>query len=254
MKFFALVNTHLKITWRQKSVWFTVIPLTAFATLLAVTSPAHPTTKGVESLVFSAQLILIFTGIAYSAAFANFFTTSLKLGTQELEAAAPVGVLTVRSARIIGTFSVIIMPALVVLLIMSIIQTGSGNLLSIPAALAVTATIIAPGFLLAMSLSAFLGAILPNTVGRIVGVLIWFFLTFSSPLIPLPTPNGTVLSVVADPVATGYFGASPIYLPAGPLAFNDSAWTATFSLFIQFIIVILLLSTGSKLAEYRTKH
>ena len=93
MTVLALARTHSKVARRQKALWFTAIPLTAFATLLAVISPARPGTGGIEDLAFSAQLIVMFTGVAYAAAFADFFTAPSRLSINELEASTPVAAL-----------------------------------------------------------------------------------------------------------------------------------------------------------------
>lgn len=118
MTVLALAQTHAKIAWRQKALWFTVIPLTAFATLLGVISPARPATGGMEDLAFSAQLIVMFTGVAHAAAFAEFFTAPSRLGMDDLEASTLAMPLVLRTARILGTFGVVVTPALAVLLVM----------------------------------------------------------------------------------------------------------------------------------------
>ncbi|MDO4255343.1 MAG: hypothetical protein Q4C81_09435 [Kocuria sp.] len=254
MTVLTLARTHSKVARRQKALWLAAIPLTAFATLLAVTSPAHPGTGGVEDLTFSAQLIVMFTGIAYAAAFADFFTALSRLGIDELEASTPVATLALGTARIFGTFGVVVTPAMTTLLVMGFVQTVNGHAWSLPIATAVTATIIVPGTLIAMSLSALLGTILPRALGRIAGVLVWLSLTFSSPLLPLPTPNGTVFTVIGDAVASGYFDTAPIYSPLGPFAFDGTAWAATFSLITQLVIIITLLFSGAALAERSAKR
>ena len=132
MTVLALARTHSKVARRQKALWFTAIPLTAFATLLAVISPARPGTGGIEDLAFSAQLIVMFTGVAYAAAFADFFTAPSRLGTNELEASTPVRPLALHTARILGTFGVVVIPALAVLLLMGVVQTLSGHPWSTP--------------------------------------------------------------------------------------------------------------------------
>jgi ABC-2 type transport system permease protein len=254
MRVLALARTHSRVARRQKALWLTAIPLTAFATLLAVISPARPGTGGVEDLAFSGQIIAIFTGIAYSAAFADFFTASSRLGVHELEASTPVAPLAVRTSRVLGTFGVVIAPSLAVLLLMGIGQTIDGHPWSILGALGVLATIVVPAALIAISLSALAGTLLPRALSRVVALLVWFYLAFSSSLLPLPTTNGTVLAVIGDAIAAGYFGASPIYPPTGPLAFDGTVWTATVSLVVQYVIVLLLLAAGSALAGRSSRH
>lgn len=254
MNFLALARTHARVARRQKGLWFTAIPLTAFAALLAVISPARPGTGGIEDLAFSGQIIAMFTGIAYAAAFTDFFTARARLGMDECEAATPAPPLGLRAARILGTFSVIVFPSVAVLLVMGVVQTLSGQPWSLPGALAVAATIVAPAALLAMSLSALAGALLPRVLGLLAGLLAWFFLIFTSPLLPIPTVNGTLFNVVGDAVASGYFGSNTIYPAAGVLGVDGSAGGATGSLAAQLVAIVVLLALGSALAERARNH
>jgi ABC-2 type transport system permease protein len=254
MTVLALARTHSRVARRQKALWLTALPLTAFAALLAVLSPARPGTGGIEDLAFTAQMIVIFTGIAYAAAFTDFFTAPSRSGMDELETSTPTAPLQLRAARMLGTFGVVVVPALIALLLTGVVQTICGHVWSIPAAFAVTATVVAPGVLIAMSLSALLGTILPRALGRVAGVLIWFFLVFSSPLLPLPTVNGTVFSVIGDPIVAGYLSTDPIYPAAGPLGFDGTPAGATASLIGQLVIILLVLATGSALAGRMTER
>ncbi|MEU4387903.1 hypothetical protein [Promicromonospora sp. NPDC023805] len=254
MTLIGLARTHSRVARRQKALWFTAIPLTAFATLLAAISPARPGTGGIEDLAFSGQIIAILTGIAYAAAFTDFFTASAELGMHELEASTPIPGGLLRTARVLGAFSVVIAPAVAVLLAMGLVQTISGHPWSLPGALAVTATVVAPAALIAMALSGVAGALLPAALGRIVAVLLWFFLIFSSSLLPLPTPNGTLFSVIGDAIVTGWFGADPMYPASGPLAFDGTPLGAAVSLVLQLVIVFALLLAGSWLAERTRKR
>lgn len=254
MTMLSLTATHAKVAGRQKALWFTAIPLTAFAALLAIISPARPGTGGSADLAFTGTIIAIFTGIAYSAAFADFFTAPARLGMQELEASTAVPTLALRAGRVLGAFAVVVTPSLLVLLLMGISQTIGGHPWAIPAALAVTVTIIAPAALVAMSLSGLIGALLPRAFGRIVAMLIWFYLVFSTPMLPLPTLNGTPLNVIGDTIAHGWFGAPPVYPPAGPLGLEATPITAGMSLAWLVILIALLLTAGSALADRAQKH
>lgn len=249
MTIFALVRAHSRVTRRQKALWFTAIPLTAFATLLAVTSPARAGTGDIKDLAFYGQTIAIFTGIAYAAAFADFFIAPNKLGMDELEASSPIPRSLVRAARVLGAFSVVITPSIVVLLAVGILQSIDGHPWSVLAALGIVATVVMPATLIAMTLSGVAGVLLPKALGRIVAVLAWFFLNFSSPLVPLPTVNGTVFSLVGDAVVTGWFGADPIYPANGLFGFDGTSWGAVISLSIKLMITIVLLLSGSQIAE-----
>lgn len=254
MSLIGLARTHAKVAGRQKALWFTTIPLTAFATLLAVISPAAPGTGGVEDLAFTGQMIVIFTGIAYAAGFTDFFTAPARLGIHELEASAPVAPLTLRAARLLGAFAVVVAPSLLVLLLRGIQQTADGNFWSLPAAIGVVATIVSPAALIAMALSGLTGAILPRAPGRIIAVVMWFWLWAYTPLVPIPTLNGTILGVIGDTVGAGYFGLTPFYPPSGPLGLEGTPLTATVSLLWQLILILALLAAGSALAERARKR
>lgn len=96
-----------------------------------------------------------------------------------------------------------------------------------------------------MSLSSLLGAILPMIVARITGVLAWFALVFSSPMLPVPTVNGTILNVIGDAVGAGWFGLGPVY-PAtgGILAVTGTPANAAISLIAQLAVAMLLMALG----------
>lgn len=249
MTLLSLTGTQAKVAGRQKALWFTVIPLTGFATLLAITSPSYSATAGNTTLTYTGTVIAIFTGIAYTAAFADLFTAPNKLGMQELEASTAVHNMLVRTARVLGAFVIVIAPPLLILLITGAVQTAHGQEWAIPVATGVTVTIVAPAALIAMGTSALMGAVLPRAFARIVAMLIWFLLVFSSPLVPLPTLNGTPLNVVGDTVAAGWFGASPVYPPDGPFGVLPTPLTAALSLAWQITLIVGLLVAGSWLAD-----
>lgn len=251
MSLLQLARVHGRIARRQKALWLTSIPLTLFATLLALTSPAHPGTGGLRDLVFVGQLVAIFTGIAYAAAFSDFLTAPGRFGIDELEASTPTSALALRAARMAGTLAVVVAPSVLVLAGLGAAQTAAGHGWSLPQSLAVAATIVAPAALVAMTLSAAAGALLPRPLGRITGVLVWCLLVFSSPLVPLPTVNGTVFNVVGDAVIAGWFGARPLYEPTGPLAFHATASSAALSLALQAVLAATLLTAGSGAARRR---
>lgn len=249
MRVLALPRAHSKIARRQKALWFAVLPLTAFAVLLSVISPAAPHTGGSEDLAFTAKIIAIFTGIAYSAAFSDLFTASVRLGMHELEASTPVNAAVLRAARVTGAFTVVFTPSLAVLLAVGISQVTAGHVLSPLVAVAVSLTIVAPATLIAMTISGLAGTVLPRAIGRIAAVMIWFWLVFSSPMLPVPTLNGSFLGVIGDTVGAGYFGAEPIYAPSGALGLASTPVAATMSLIWQMALIVTLLTIGSWIAD-----
>lgn len=249
MNLFGIARTHARIAGRQKALWIIGVPLAGFAGLLSFISPGGPDGGGAPHLAFTAQLIVIFTGVAYAAAFVDFFTTPARLGIHELEAAAPVRSIVLRVARVLGVFAVMVAPSALLLLIVGLVQTVDGHPLALLAAVAVTGTMVAPAALLAMAVSGLVGTILPGTFGRIVAVLIWSWMAVSTSLLPIPTLNGTILGVIGDTIGPGYFGAPAMYPPRGPLGLEPTPLTASVSLLWQLVLLVGLLAMGSWLAE-----
>lgn len=249
MTLIGIADIHSRIARRQRALWLVAIPLTGFAVFLGIISPEAPHTGGPADLAFVGQMIATFSGIAYAAAFSDFFTDPARLGIHELEAASPVRGVILRAGRVLGTFSVVVAPSFLALLILGVVQAITGDPWSIPAAFAVVATIVGPAALIALLISGVAGTLLPRAFGRIVAVLIWFWLAFSTPLLPIPTVNGTIFGVIGDTIGAGYFGAPTFYPPAGPLAAEPTPLTATVSLLWQLVLITILLVAGSRLGE-----
>ena len=243
-----LIRVHARIAWRQKALWYTSIPLTLLAIIVSFGGNA-PNTGDVKDLVYKAQVTVMFLGIAYAAAFTNLLTAPARLGIGELELSAPVGSMKLRMARVVGPFTVVIVPPLTFLLVMGTIQTVQGKWDGLPMALVVTASVIAPAMLCSIAISAFTGSFLPQAFARIVAVLVWFYLVFSTPMIPVPAPAGTIFGITGDVVAEGYFGSRPLYALTGPLSSSPGPATATVSLLWQLTLIIVLLAIGSRLSE-----
>lgn len=256
----TLINaagTHARITRRRVWLWFAIVPLTAFGALLAFVSPGAPRTGGTPDLAFTGQIIALFCGAAYAAAFTDFFASTSRRSMDEIEASTPVAPPVRHAALVLGTLGVVLVPSAVVLVGAGIWQTAAGHGAAVPAAIAVLVTIVLPSAPLATCLSALLGALLPHGAARVAAVLLWFGAVFSTPLIPLPTLNGTVLNLVGDTVAAGFFGAQPLYplhAPIGPLGLDAATpRAAALSLAWQAVLVALLLTAGSSLARARNR-
>jgi ABC-2 type transport system permease protein len=254
MTILRIAAIHATVIRRQKALWFVVVPLVLFAMLLATVSPAAPYDGGTADIAFYARMLALFCGIAYAAAFADFFTSTSKRGLDPLEASTPTAPVLLRSTRILGAFAMILLPSVVGMLAVGIGQSVSGHPFGVPWALLAVLVIVIPSGLTAMTLSAAIGAIVPTAFARIVAVLIWFWLVFSTPLIPLPTVNGTVLNVIGDYTSGGFFGADPLYEVAGPLGLPVNPATAVVSLLWQLVLIGLLTALGSWRATARTSN
>lgn len=208
-----LIRVHMIIVWRQRSLWAAAVPLALFALLLGVISPAGPHDHGAGDLAFMAKTMAMFMPIAYMAAFTDFHTRHSRLGIGQLEDSTPIPAPMLAAARTFGAFLILIAPSLLLLECAGTVQTLHGSWRAIPQALAAGLAITGPAVLTAMSLSSLLGAILPMIVARITGVLAWFALVFSSPMLPVPTVNGTILNVIGAPSAPDGSGSAPSTRP-----------------------------------------
>lgn len=251
----SLARTHARMARRHKALWFTMIPLLAFATSVGVISPGAPGTGGAADLAFTGQLIAVVTGIAYTAACTDLFSGPARSGMDEFEASTPVAPLVLRSARVLGTLSVVIPPSLAVLLVLGTAQAIDGNPWSLPTAIGVAATIVGPAALIALALSGLVGAVLPRATSRVVAVLAWLLPAFLTPqLIPLATMNGALFSIAGDAVAAGFFGTDPIYEPTAALTADGTPLNAALALVWQLVLAAALLTAGSVLAERTRKR
>ncbi|RLP07671.1 murein hydrolase transporter LrgB [Propionibacterium australiense] len=257
MTLFHVAATHARITRRRVWLWFAIVSLTALGALLAFISPGAPHTGGTPDLAFTGQVIALFCGAAYAAAFTDFFASASRRSMDEIEASTPAAPLTRHAALVLGTLGIVLVPSAVVLMGTGLAQTVAGHGTAVLAAIAVLVTIVLPSALVATCLSALLGAVLPHGAARVVAVLLWFGAVFSTPLVPLPTLNGTVLNLVGDTVAAGFFGASPLYPrydSTGPLGLDATTPpAAVLSLVWQAVLIMLLLAAGSSLARARAR-
>ncbi len=171
VRFGELVRVHARTARRQRSLWYATVPLTLLAVLLSVDAPAAPGTGGIDDLVFVARVMGTLIGIAYAAAFTGLLVAPARLGVDELELSTPVGTTTLGAARVLGTFAVVMVPPLVVLVGVGLVQTVGGSWTGLPAALLVAVAMEVPTVLCALAVSALAGSVLPQALARVVAVL-----------------------------------------------------------------------------------
>lgn len=252
MRILAAARTHAVLTRRNKPLMASTVALTLLTVLLIATSRQNPTPQGAAGLASISQSISMVNGVAYAAGQSSYFVAYHHGRIRELEASTPASQLTLDGARMLGTVSMSLVPSAAFLLVVAALQTLKDPW-SIPAALAAIVTIVAPSALVATSLSALLGATLPSVLARLVAVTAWITLLISTPLIPLPTPNGTLFNLVGDAVVSGYFGCAPIYRPTAGLAYDGTPATASLSLFFELLLAAVLFVSGSRLAARRSR-
>ena len=249
MRILSLVRITLLMFYRRKALWIASMPLALFALFLAYASPMSPGFSDIDGLVFTGQVLAMFTPLAYAASFSNLMTAGRRTGMDELEYTSPLPMAVIRSAHVLGAWVICISSSLLFLVLIAVYQTFHGNGKAILVALAVALVILSPSMLIAMGISALLGALLPTILARILAVLAWAWLAFYTPLLPLPTLNGGPLSVIGDPIAQGWFHANPMYVPVnGPF----TAQSGVISLLWQ-VCIIFLLFTGANMASNHIK-
>ena len=249
MRILSLVRITLLMFYRRKALWIASIPLALFALFLAYASPMSPGFSNTDGLVFTGQVLAMFTPLAYAASFSDLMTAGRRTGMDELESTSPLPMAVIRSAHVLGAWVICISSSLLFLVLIAVHQAIHGNGKAILVAPAVALVILSPSMLIAMGISALLGALLPTIVARILAVLVWAWLAFYTPLLPIPTLNGGPLAVIGDPIAQGWFHTNPMYIPAnGPFTIQSGV----ISLLWQACIIFLLF-TGANMASNHIK-
>lgn len=245
MRTLSLLHITLLMVYRRKALWIASIPLALFALFLAYASPMSPGLNKIQGLVFTGQVLAIFTSLAYAASFSNLMTAGKRAGMDELESTSALPMAVIRLAQVLGAWGICISSSLFILVLIAVYQAFHGNGEAIIRALAVVLVILSPSILIATGISALLGALLPTVPARILAVLVWAWLAFHTPLLPLPTLNGGPLSVIGDPIAQGWFHTDPVYSPTNGAFTVQSGFL---SLLWQGSIIVILF-TGANMAS-----
>ena len=248
-----LVLTHVRVAARRRSLWKAIIPVTLLVTLSSLAAPLeHP--GSVDGMVYQGQMFAMLGVLVYAASFTDLFTAAHRRGLGEVEVACPGGGIALAAARLAGSFAVAITPPTVALLLTGVVQVTQGNAMAPLQALAIAATIVAPATLLSMAFSGLAGALLPRSVARVAALVVWCLVVFTTPTMPVPTLNGSVLTLMGDAVATGFFGTEPGTRPVGPLAFDGSAASAVVSLAWEGLLIAALVALGTCAARWRSRR
>ncbi len=252
-RFAQLALTHVRVAARRRALWKAIVPITLLVTLPAISSPME--TSGIAGkLVTLGQMFVMLGTLVYAASFTDLFTSAHRRGLGEVESACPNGGFALAAARLVGSFSVAIVPPTAALLLMGVVQALQGNAMAPLHALAVAVTIVAPAVLLSVAISGLAGTLLPRSVARVAALVVWCFAVFTTPAMHVPTLNGSVLTLMGDAVAVGLFGADPGTSPVGPLAFDGSVTSAVVSLAWQGLLISALVALGTLAARRRSRR
>lgn len=131
----------------------------------------------------------------------------------------------IRSAHVLGAWVICISSSMLFLLLIAVHQAFHGNGKEILVALAVALVILSPSILIAMGISALLGALLPTIVARILAVLIWAWLAFYTPSYHSQRSMAALWQSLAIPLPRD--GSIPIlctYRRTAPLPSNQESY------------------------------
>lgn len=252
MRFLRLALTHARIAARQRAPWV-ASTLLAFLSLSIMVQEEMPfAASDAFLLAFFAQMLVLLLPIAYAAVCSDVALAPARLGIGEIERAAPISAAQLTAARVAGTFAVVSLPSLVLLVFCGFGQLAHGNPWGPLQAVALFMLAVVPGSLLALAFSALAGAVLPRPLARLAAVLGWFGYLAATVFVPETTPGGgTQIHLASDPVFQAFFGVSPM-LDTVSSAAAATPLVAIASVFIKLALVVALLASASALARRRS--
>lgn len=252
MKFLKLALTHASIAARQRALWVASALFALLSLSIMVQEEMPFAANDVFLLAFFAQMLVLLPPIAYAAVCSDVALAPAQLGIGEIERAAPVSAMQLTAARVAGTFAVVTLPSLVLLVFCGFGQLIHGNPWGPLQAVALFLLAVVPGSLFALAFSALAGTVLPRPLARLVAVLGWFGYLAVAVLVPETTPGGgTQIHLASDPVLQAFFGVSPM-LDTVSTAAAVSPLIAVVSIVVKLTLVVALLAVASALARRRS--
>jgi ABC-2 type transport system permease protein len=237
---------EFRMAARARVLWFAVLPLLVISALVLITSPRIGAEHSAAAKVAGwAVVVNLITTVGLGVALADRFVRIRGLGLTELLEATPAST----TGRMAGTLFGALAAALAPVALLMIVVGGWFTVTDrAPAALgwAVIAflTVIVPGALLLATFSATLALWVPLPVARVLSALLWFWLTaFSSRVVPVPSPTGTLLSPLGDYVSAGWTGATRLWAGRGHprvLSPHPSAGWAVGNLVVVLLLTAVL--------------
>lgn len=193
----ATMRYEAVMAGRARVLWWSLVPLSALAVLLAITSPKvtaadDPVQRvGTVAILFS---LLCTVGVAVGLA--DRFVGHRRGGlTDLLDATAGGGAVRLVGA-LLGSLAVAVtVPVAAFLALVLVTAISFGSTTALGAGVLAVVAILLPAALVASTFAALLGVLVPPAAARVITVVAWFWATVLSPtLVPIPTITGTVLS------------------------------------------------------------
>lgn len=200
---------------RRRVPWVSLLPLCALALLIALSSPTLTThTDLVARMGSTAMMVNVLGSVGVAIALADRMAAQRLPGLPELIGATSAGPLGRAAGVVLGPWLVAMAPVFAVLMIVGgWLSVGAGSARPLIAGLVGFVAIVLPGALLLTMFANLLALIFPAAVSRVLVVPLWYWATALSPLIPLPTVTGTILSPLGSYQAAAWLGTRPP--PAG---------------------------------------
>lgn len=252
MRLLRMALTHARIAARQRSLWIASALLALLSLSVMVQEDMPFATSDVFLLAFFAQMLALLPPLAYAASCTDLAAAPSRLGIGEVESATPVSATQLTAARVLGTYVVVSLPSLVLLMLCGCGQLVHGNPWGPLQAAALFVLAVAPGSLLAMALSALTGTVLPRPLARLAAVLGWFGYLAITVFVPETTPGGgTMIHLASDPVLQAFFGVRPM-LDTASTAAAATPLVALASIALKLVVTAALLVVASALARHRS--
>lgn len=211
VRLFRLEIFRLIRDWR---VLVGLLPLMALIPLLGIGNPSLNALTSQGHVAEWAMLSVSLTGAGFCVAFVDIAAQhGARFGRSDEIAAATLFPVPLRSGLRAAAALALSTPILIGLIVIGVsdifTDAGFGGLL---AAALVYLTVVLPGLLVALGLSAALGAFLRPTLARILSLAVWAWSILLSPaVVPIPSPSGTLFTPVGDYAAAAFFGAQPLF-------------------------------------------
>lgn len=253
MRFLSLSVIHARMAARQRAIWVASLLLALLSITITVNPGLSFETDNAAALALTAQMLALLPPIAYAAAFTDLSAESERLGISEIESSAPVHPVALAAARVLGALFVMTLPSAGVLLFCAGGQMLHGNAWAVLQSVVLFAGVVLPAALMAASLSAFAGALLPRAVARIVAIVAWLGVLFLTVFVPVsPEPGSLRLHIAADPLAQAFFGSTPLLDYPESAAVSASPFEALALLVFKFAVAAALLAAAAAVARRRS--
>ncbi|WP_051385559.1 hypothetical protein [Actinokineospora inagensis] len=207
-----------RMATRGRVLWLSLLPLTALAVVLALSSPAVLGIADPAGRVGTAVLVVTtFAVVGLGVALAGRLSQHTRPGLTDLLDTTPGSRTTRMSGVLAGALAVALAPVLAaVVLLGTVVAIQVGQLRPLVVAVVGAITVVLPAALVITAFACLLGLLMPVAVARVLVVAAWFWATQLSPsIVPVPSPTGTILSPLGGYQAVAWLGARGIWADRG---------------------------------------